>query len=99
MRPRAPGLDVSLDVGLGAVPGLVLGVSLGVVPGLVHELDARARPRVELGVTLLTNKGGKRFRVGIFLDFAWLTTRTPHGGASYVRGAKRNRIDRHRGWN
>ena len=39
----------------------------------------------------------KQFRVGIFLDFVWLTTRTPHGGASYVRGARRNRIDRHGG--
>ena len=29
----------------------------------------------------LTKKSGKIFRVGIFLDFVWLTTRTPHGGA------------------
>ena len=35
-------------------------------------------------------------RVGIFFDFVILTTRTPHGGASYVRRAKRNRIDPHR---
>ena len=35
------------------------------------------------------------FRVGIFLDFVWLTTRTPHG--AYVRRARRNRIDRHGG--
>ena len=42
---------------------------------------------------------GNVFRVGIFLDFVWRpgTTCTPHGGASYVRGAKRNRIDPHRG--
>ena len=31
------------------------------------------------------------FRVGIFLDFVWLTTRLPHG--AYVRRARRNRID------
>ena len=30
-------------------------------------------------------------------DFAWLPARTPHGGASYVRRAERNRIDRHGG--
>ena len=44
-------------------------------------------------------KSGKKSRVGIFRDFVKLTTRTegPHGGASYVRGAKRSRIDRHRG--
>ena len=28
-------------------------------------------------------KSSNIFRVGIFLDFAWLTTRTPHG--AYVR--------------
>ena len=44
---------------------------------------------------MLTKKSGKCFRVGIFLDFVWLTTRTPHG--AYVRRARRNRIDRHRG--
>ena len=35
----------------------------------------------------------------LFFDFVWVTTRAegPHGGASYVRGAERNRIDRHRG--
>ena len=39
------------------------------------------------------------FQVGISPDFVRLPTRTmhPHGGASYVRGAKRNRIDRHGG--
>ena len=41
----------------------------------------------------IPKKSGNIFRVGIFLDFVWLTTRTPHGGASYVRGARRNRID------
>ena len=39
----------------------------------------------------LPKKSGKIFRVGIFLDFVWLTTRTPHG--EYVRRAKRTRID------
>ena len=43
----------------------------------------------------LTKKSGKIFRVGIFLDFVWLTTRTPHG--AYVRRGRRNRIDRHGG--
>ena len=43
----------------------------------------------------LTRKSGNMFRVGIFLDFVWLTTRTPHG--AYVRRARRNRIDRHGG--
>ena len=40
---------------------------------------------------------GKYFQVGILLDFVRLTTRAegPHGAASHVRGAKRNRIDRH----
>ena len=48
---------------------------------------------------VITEKSGNIFRVSIFLDFVWLTTRTegPHGGASYVRGAGRNRIDRHGG--
>ena len=48
---------------------------------------------------LLAKQGGNIFRVGVFLDFVRRsgTTRTPHGGASYVRGAKRNRIDPHRG--
>ena len=40
-------------------------------------------------------RGGNIFRVGIFLDFVWLTTRTPY--VAYARRAKRNRIDRHRG--
>ena len=37
--------------------------------------------------------------MGISLDFVWLTTRTegPRGGASYVRGARRNQIGRHGG--
>ena len=46
-------------------------------------------------VGTLTKKSGKMFRVGIFLDFVWLTTRTPHG--AYVRRARRNRVDRHGG--
>ena len=45
----------------------------------------------------LTKKSGKIFRVGIFLDFVWLTTRTMHPHGAYVRGARRNRIDRHGG--
>ena len=41
---------------------------------------------------MLTKKGGTIFRVGIFLDFVRLATRTPHG--AYVRRAKYNPIDR-----
>ena len=32
----------------------------------------------------LTKKSGKFFRVGIFLDFVWLTTRTMHPHGAYV---------------
>ena len=43
------------------------------------------------------NKDGDIFRVGVLLDFVRRsgTTRAegPHGGASYVRGAERNRVD------
>ena len=35
------------------------------------------------------------FEACILLDFVRLTTRTPHGSASYVRGAERSRIDPH----
>ncbi len=42
-------------------------------------------------------KSGKTFRVGIFLDFVWLTTRTMHPHGAYVRGARRNRIGPHGG--
>ena len=47
---------------------------------------------VPLGRTyLLTQKSGNIFRVGIFLDFVRLATRTPRG--AHVRRAKRNRVD------
>ena len=42
-------------------------------------------------------KSGKMFRVGIFLDFVRLTTRTMHPHGAYVRRARRNRIDPHGG--
>jgi len=62
-------------------------------------LDASARPRPSTltRLRLLTRKGGNIFRVGIFLGFARLTTRTegPHGAC--VRRARRNRIGRHWG--
>ena len=71
------------------------------------EAGAGARPELRGrgvehdDVVLLTKKSGDTFRVGIFLDFVGRsgTARTegPHGGASYVRGAKRNRIDPHWG--
>ena len=60
--------------------------------------DPATPPRVAeevVGPDLLAKKSGNIFRVGIFLDFVWLTTRTPHG--AYVRRARRNRIDRHGG--
>ena len=40
-----------------------------------------------------SKKSSNIFRVGIFLDFVWPTTRTPHG--AYARRARRNRIDPH----
>ena len=40
-------------------------------------------------------KGGSTIRVGIFLDFASLSTRTPHG--AYVQAGGRNRLDPHWG--
>ena len=42
-------------------------------------------------------KTGDLFRVGIFLGFVRLTTRTMHPrvGPRYVRGAKRNRLSCH----
>ena len=46
---------------------------------------------------LLTGKSDDVFRVGIFLEFVWLTTRTMHPHGAYVRGAKLNRINRRRG--
>ena len=49
------------------------------------------------GLGPFTKKSGNIFRVGIFLDFVRLTTRTMHPHGVYVRGAKRNRVDRHRG--
>ena len=54
--------------------------------------DVQARAPV-----LRAKKSGKNFRVGIFLDFVWLTTRTMHPHGAYVRRARRNRIDPHGG--
>ena len=42
---------------------------------------------------------GDIHRVGIFLGFVWLATRAERPHEAHVRGAKRNRIDRHWGWN
>ena len=53
------------------------------------------RAKVATSADLLAEKSGNICRVGIFLDFVWLTTRTPH--EAYVRRAKRTRIGRHRG--
>ena len=64
--------------------------------------DAVARGMVDISDVQCTicqlvtaKKSGNIFRVGIFLDFVWLTTRTPRG--AYARRARRNRIDRHGG--
>ena len=48
---------------------------------------------------LLRKRAGGVFfsRVGIFLHFVRLTARTVHPHGAHVRGAKRNRIDRHWG--
>ena len=46
---------------------------------------------------LITKKGGSVFRVGIFLDFVRLTTRTMHPHGAYVWTARRNRIEPHGG--
>ena len=60
-------------------------------------LDRKVFPRRfhQRRVPALAKKSGNIFRVGLFLDFVWLTTRTPHG--AYVRRARRNRIDPHGG--
>ena len=68
--------------------GSLLGATLGFFWYGMSEVARRF-------LCLRTEKSGKKFRVGIFLDFVWLTTRTPHG--AYVRGARRNRIDPHGG--
>ena len=54
-------------------------------------------PSVSATTPAWSRTSGNIFRVGIFLDFVWLTTRTegPHG--AYVRRARRNRIDPHGG--
>ena len=44
------------------------------------------------GVLAASNKRGRIFRVGIFLDFVGLIYTYAPWGASYVRGAKRNRV-------
>ena len=72
---------------------------------VLERRDGRARAGLAHGPVsvdhLVTKKSGSIFRVGIFLDFVWRsgTTRTegPHGGASCVRGARRNRTDPHGG--
>ena len=64
--------------------------------GLPYLLNGGQQPaRVVLGGIILRKKSRNTFRVGIFLDFVWLTARTMHPHGEYVRGARRNRIDRH----
>ena len=68
--------------------------SVALVHDLAHTTYMSARRSVT-EVCLLTKKSGNVFRVGIFLDFVRLTTRTPHGAC--VRRARRNRFDRYWG--
>ena len=75
--------------GAAAVPACTVPAGAG-CPG-----HGRRHAGVLPGRGTLTKKSGNFFRVGIFLDFVWLTTRTPHG--AYVRRARRNRIDHHGG--
>ena len=100
-RHTARRTDTHRD-GRAHVPGGVVGAGDEVAAQLVAELARDGAARVlgddavePFGVALCTKKSGKMFRVGIFLEFVWLTTRTPHG--AYVRRARRNRIDRHWG--
>ena len=69
--------------------------------GLFHSCEVRylciwgLEPRLRLVqlllLLLLTKTSGKFFRVGIFLDLASSSARTPHG--LYVQMSGRNRID------
>ena len=52
--------------------------------------------RTPTSPNLLTEKCGKMFWVGIFLDFVRLAARTMHPRGACVRGAERHRIDRAR---
>ena len=61
------------------------------------RVDRRVPAVALLPVVLVPKKSGNIFRVGMFLDFVWLTTRTMHPHGAYVRGARRNRIDPHGG--
>ena len=58
------------------------------VPGHQHGVHAPAFAAVYGGYAI-TKKSGNMFRVGLFLDFIWLTTRTMHPRGAYVRRAKR----------
>ena len=49
------------------------------------------------GRQLITEQASNIFRVGIFLDFVWLTTRTMHPHGACARRARRNRIEPHWG--
>ena len=60
----------------------------------VGQRDARCPVPITLRY-LLTEQSGNTFRVGISLDFASSSTRTPHG--AYVQMSGRNRIDPHWG--
>ena len=59
------------------------------------SLTPRHRParRPERPHGLLTKESGSISRVGIFLDFVWLTTRTPHGGVTHRTRGEPNEIE------
>ena len=87
--------DVVEGAGLGDLRGLLEGPGPG--PDRDDGVLRPARDAEGEARRLITEQSGNMLQVGIFLDFVRLATRTPHGVASYVRGARRNRIDRHGG--
>ena len=46
-----------------------------------------------MGYAILITKSGNVFRMGVFPDFVWLTTRAGGLPGAYVPGAKRNEPD------
>ena len=75
----------------GGVPGGLYGEAIAIYTQLLQVSgDLRAAVAAPPAGT---KQSGNVFRVGVFLDFVWLTTRTRtmHPRGAYVRGARRNR--------
>ena len=72
-------------------PGMYVSLFLLLAESALHSRDHRPQK------SYLRAKGRSVFRVGNFLDFVWLTTRTMHPHGAYVRVAERTRIDPHWG--